>query len=184
LISERYAKEKAVAKESKDKNRYDKKLAAVCGLFCRSCTIYIGSTEDPERLKPIAERSGKKPEEIRCQGCRADVRFIYCQSCKLDKCAAEKGIDFCGSCESYPCEDLKAFQAAMPHRIELWDSQQRIREAGPEQWYAEMIEKYSCPNCGAINSTYDFKCRKCGESPSCAYVAEHAEEIRKAFKKL
>lgn len=167
-----------------DNSKYDKKLAAVCGLFCKSCSMYIGSTEDPERLKSLAKTFGKKPEEVRCEGCRSDVRFFYCQSCKLDKCAASKGIEFCGSCESYPCEDLKEFQAAMPHRIELWKSQERIREAGPEQWYAEMIERYSCPKCGTINSTYDAKCRKCGESPSCAYVGEHKDEIVRQMKKL
>jgi predicted RNA-binding Zn-ribbon protein involved in translation (DUF1610 family) len=184
LSSGRCTKENFVTKESSNKGKYDRRLAAVCGLFCKSCTIYIGSTEDPERLKPIADRYGKKPEEIRCEGCRADVRFVYCQSCKLDKCAASKGVDFCGSCESYPCDDLKEFQAAMPHRIELWESQQRIREAGAEQWYAEMIEKYSCPNCGTINSTYDFKCRKCGASPSCAYVGEHKDEIVRQLDQL
>jgi predicted RNA-binding Zn-ribbon protein involved in translation (DUF1610 family) len=184
LKARRCIKENAVTRESKDKSKYDKKLAAVCGLFCKACSIYIGSTENPEKLKPIAERMGKKPEEIRCEGCRSDVRFIYCQTCKLDKCAAAKGIDFCGSCESYPCEDLRVFQAAMPHRIELWNAQERIREAGPEKWYAEMIERYSCPNCGTINSTYDFKCRKCGASPSCAYVGEHKEEIVRQLKAM
>ncbi len=173
-----------MAKDKKDNGKYDKQLAAVCGLFCKACGIYIGSTEDPERLKIIAARYGKKPEEVKCMGCRSDVRFIYCQTCKLDKCAADKGIEFCGSCESYPCEELKTFQAAMPHRIELWKSHQRIREAGPERWYAEMIEKYSCPKCGTINSTYDSKCRKCGASPSCAYVAEHKEEIVRQMDEL
>jgi len=168
----------------KDDKKYNKELAAVCGLFCRSCSIYIGTTEDPERLKALAAQFGMKPEELKCHGCRADVRFVYCRTCKLDKCAASKGIDFCGSCESYPCDDLKAFQAAMPHRIELWASLDRIRDAGPGKWYSEMVEKYSCPQCGTINSTYDAKCRKCGATPSCAYVAEHGEEIRNALKKL
>jgi predicted RNA-binding Zn-ribbon protein involved in translation (DUF1610 family) len=173
-----------MAENSKGDSKYDKKLAAVCGLFCKSCSIYIGSTEDPEKLKPIAAAMGKQPEEIRCEGCRSDVRFFYCQTCTLYKCAASKGIDFCGSCESYPCEDLKEFQKAMPHRIELWESQKRIKEAGPETWYSEMIKKYSCPNCGTINSTYDSKCRKCGTSPSCAYVGEHKEEISRQLKNM
>ncbi len=36
----------------------DKKLAAVCGLFCPACTIYIGTREDPDRLKASARRTG------------------------------------------------------------------------------------------------------------------------------
>jgi hypothetical protein len=163
---------------------YDKKLAAVCGLFCPACTIYIGSTEDNERLRPIAAQAGKKPEEIRCEGCRSDVRFIYCQTCKLDKCASEKGVDFCGICSSYPCADLKEFQAAMPHRIDLWENQDRIRQVGPEKWFDEMIERYSCPDCGSINSAYDLKCRKCGRVPSCEYVSRHRDEIAAQFKRM
>jgi hypothetical protein len=74
----------------------------------------------------------------------------------MAKCAAAKGVDFCGECAKYPCGDLRAFQAEMPHRIELWKSQARIKEAGYEKWYAEMIEHYSCQKCGTLNSTYDL----------------------------
>jgi hypothetical protein len=171
-------------RETENKHAYDRKLAAVCGLFCPSCTIFIGSHEDTGRLKPMADQFGIKPGEIRCEGCRSDVRFIYCQTCKLDKCASEKGVDFCGSCDEYPCVDLKAFQSAMPHRIELWKNQERIREVGPEKWYQEMLEHYSCPDCGAINSTYDLKCRKCGRSPSCEYVHQHKDEIAAQLKNM
>jgi predicted RNA-binding Zn-ribbon protein involved in translation (DUF1610 family) len=171
-------------RELENKHIYDRKLAAVCGLFCPSCTLFIGSNGDPKRLEPIAAQYGKKSEEIRCEGCRSDVRFIYCQTCKLDKCAEEKGVDFCGTCHEYPCEELKVFQAAMPHRIELWKSQERIREVGPEKWFEEMIEHYSCPECGTINSTYDLKCRRCGRTPSCEYVSQHREEIAQQLKRM
>lgn len=156
----------------------DKRLAAVCGLFCPSCGVFIGTREDPERLAKTAERSGVAVEEFRCDGCRAERRCIYCRNiCKMTGCAAEKGIDFCGQCEQYPCGELKEFQAKMPHRIELWRSQERIKEAGYERWYKEMIEHYSCKECGTLNSAYDISCRKCGSSPSCAYVGIHKDEI-------
>jgi ribosomal protein L40E len=72
---------------------------------------------------------------------------------------------------------LKSFQAQAPHRIELWKSQERIKEAGYEKWSAEMIEHYSCPECHTLNSAYDLACRKCGANPSCAYVNLHKAEI-------
>ena len=50
----------------------DKKLAAVCGLFCPSCTVYIATHEEPERLRIRAKRSGLATEELMCDGCRAD----------------------------------------------------------------------------------------------------------------
>jgi hypothetical protein len=161
----------------------DKKLAAVCGLFCPSCTLFIGSTEDPERLKWLANQFGASIKEVKCHGCRADIRSTYCETCKIAKCAVEKGIDFCGECDEFPCDDLKAFQAQMPHRIELWESHERIREVGWEQWFTEMVERYSCPKCGTINSAYDIACRGCGAVPSCEYVSLHKETIMEHLSK-
>ncbi len=77
-------------------------------------------------------------------------------------CATERGHDFCGQCNDYPCQELREFQAKYPHRLELWESQARIAEAGYEIWYTEMLDNYACPNCGSINSAYDIKCRHCG----------------------
>ncbi len=155
----------------------DKRLAAVCGLFCPGCSIYIASHEDPERLRKFAEYAQLSAEDIKCEGCRSDRRYPYCKTCKMSACAAEKGLDFCGACEDFPCEDLRTFQAEMPHRIELWANQARIQEAGYETWCAEMLEHYACPKCGTLNSAYDLTCRKCGAEPGCAYVGQHKEEI-------
>lgn len=155
----------------------DKRLAAVCGLFCPACSVFIGSQEDPERLKGIAERLQRPVEELECRGCRTEKRCFYCAGCKKTSCAAEKGIDFCGECAEYPCEELKEFQAEMPHRIELWKSQERIKEAGYENWYMEMIDHYSCPQCHTLNSAYDIACRKCGTTPGSTYVKLYKDEI-------
>jgi Protein of unknown function (DUF3795) len=162
----------------------DKREAAVCGLFCPSCSIYIGTDEDPEKLKSIAENFNLPVEEMKCAGCRSDKRMGYCKTCKMVKCASAKGIDFCGACEDYPCEDLKQFQAILPHRIELWKSQERIKEVGYEKWYAEMLKHYACSQCGTINSAYDMVCRKCGASPSCTYVELNQQEIIRRLSEM
>lgn len=163
----------------------DKKLAAVCGLFCPACSLFIGTKEDTKRLKMMAERFQLPVEELECHGCRSEKIGIFCRNyCKMKKCTAEKGIDFCGECSEYPCEELKAFQAQMPHRIELWKSQERIKEVGFEKWYEEMIEHYSCPECGTINSAYDIACRKCGTTPGCNFVNLHKDEIIQNASKL
>jgi hypothetical protein len=161
-----------------DISKPDKRLAAVCGLFCPACTAFIGTREDPERLKVMARRFQRPVEDLHCNGCRTDKRCFYCTSrCTMAKCAGEKGVEFCGACVEYPCDSLKVFQAEAPHRIELWKSQARIKEAGYEKWYTEMIEHFSCPSCRTLNSAYDISCRKCGASPSCAYVRLHKDEI-------
>jgi len=152
-------------------------LAAVCGLFCPACIIYIATHETPEKRAEMAQRFNRPVETLVCDGCRAEHRYSYCESCTLYACAMEKGVDFCGLCGEYPCEDLKAFQAARPHRIELWEAQACIREVGYEQWFVEMTERYACPECGTLNSAYHLACRACGAEPANAYVAEHKSEI-------
>ncbi len=152
-------------------------LSAVCGLFCPSCTIYIGSTEDPQRLEKFASTRGKTVEEIRCYGCHSEKRTLFCQTCIMVRCAAEKGLAFCGQCPEYPCKDIQEFQAARPHRIDLWQSQARLKEVGRERWFAEQIERYACPKCGTINSAYDMICRKCSYDPANAYVSENKTKI-------
>jgi len=170
---------------TKSAGKYDKKTVAVCGLFCPSCTLFIGTQEDPQRLQMLAGVLKLPVEDMRCGGCRSELRSFFCrEQCKMVRCAAEKGIEFCGSCESYPCQELKDFQCAMPHRIELWESLDRIQEAGPETWYGEMLEHYACPSCGTINSAYDLQCRKCGGEPGCRYVAEHRDEIIRQLGKM
>ena len=139
-----------------DENAPDKKLAAVCGLYCPACSVYIGTTEEPERLKMLAERFGMPVSELECLGCRSDKRSFFCRSrCKMAACAAEKGISFCGECSEYPCEELKVFQSQAPHRIELWESLGIAKEQGLDAWFAHMRERYACPGCGTVNSAYD-----------------------------
>jgi hypothetical protein len=144
---------------------------AACGLFCPACNAYIGTTQDPARLDRMALRIDRPAGELRCLGCNSDTVSFYCRSCSLKTCAREKGLTFCGQCDSYPCEDLKAFQAKAPHRKELWESQARIKEAGYDVWYEEMLLHYACKACGTINSAYDARCWKCGAEPSNDFTA-------------
>jgi hypothetical protein len=156
-----------------------KALSAVCGLFCPSCIIYIAQRESPENRKQIAKDLELPPEMLKCDGCRTENRFIYCdRNCKMMPCAEEKGVDFCGECGDYPCEVIKAFQAEMPHRLELWAAHDRIKEVGYEKWFDEMMEHYSCPECHTINTAYHPACRQCGTEPSCGYIEQHQEEIK------
>jgi len=164
-------------KEGNFSGEADKAVAAACGLYCEACTLFIATKEDPARLKRLAARFQLSEEAIKCYGCRSAKRGPYCKTCKMFSCAAERGIDFCVECMEYPCADLKQFQSEMPHRIELWDDLERIKATGYEHWLKNIRENYTCPQCRSINSAYDLKCRKCGEKPSCDYVAKHREEI-------
>jgi hypothetical protein len=168
-----------------DPTALNKQLAAVCGLFCPACTFFIGSTEEPERLGKLAHRFGLTASDVECYGCRSDKRGIFCNKyCKMTRCADNKGIDFCVQCDEYPCAELRAFQEKMPHRIELWESQERIKNGGWEAWYTEMIGHYSCTKCHTVNSAYDLTCRQCGADPSSEYTRVHREQIMKYVDKM
>ncbi|MDI6705056.1 MAG: DUF3795 domain-containing protein [Bacillota bacterium] len=80
----------------------DKRHAAVCGLFCPSCTYFIGTKEDPEKLKERAKLFNRPVEELECYGCRSEKLFFFCkENCAMRNCATEKGIDFCGEGVSF-----------------------------------------------------------------------------------
>ena len=158
-----------------------RKFAAVCGLFCPACTLYIGSTEEPERLAGIAERFSVAVEEAHCHGCRSEVRSFYCRTCGIVKCADERGVDFC---DEYPCTMLREFQAQRPHRAELFEDGDRIREAGYDRWFGEVRARYTCPECSAINSAYDLACRRCGREPGSPFAERHGDLIRRVLKEM
>ena len=161
----------------------DKRHAAICGLFCPACSNFIATQEEPGKLEKRAKKLDRPLEDLKCHGCRSDRLYIFCkEECIMRECAAEKGVDFCGDCLEYPCDALSEFQAKLPHRLELWQDLQRIKEAGYEQWYKEMLEHYSCPQCGTINSAYNLQCRKCGEDPSCKYVELHKIKIEQYIR--
>jgi predicted RNA-binding Zn-ribbon protein involved in translation (DUF1610 family) len=158
--------------------------AAVCGLLCDACSIFIGSQEDPERLAAFAARQGWSVEEARCDGCRADRRTSYCRDCDLFACAASRGYAFCGECEEYPCAALDEFRCERPHRTEIYENLDRISKAGVDVWMQETKERFTCSSCGTLNSAYDLKCRKCGQEPGSAYVAAHRETIVERLRQL
>ncbi|MBU1107133.1 MAG: DUF3795 domain-containing protein [Candidatus Riflebacteria bacterium] len=169
----------------KDKNfkNIEKMFAAVCGLYCEACSWYIATTEEPERLKRLSKQMNFSEAESKCYGCRSHKRLPYCENCKMFACANDRGIDFCSECDEYPCNILKQFQSAMPHRIELFDNLDQIKSVGYKQWLNDIKTKYTCSKCQSINSTYDLKCRKCGLEPSCNYVTEHRQQIEDYLRK-
>lgn len=152
--------------------------AAVCGLSCDVCAVYIATREDPNRLQRIATAKGLSLSETSCDGCRSENRYGPCATCFMTRCATERGVAFCGDCPENPCNELRQFQAAMPHRAELWESQALLRKKGLAAWSDEIRQDHACPSCGTINSAYDLSCRACRHTPSCPFVERHEEKIR------
>ncbi len=57
--------------------------ASFCGVFCKSCPLYIGTKEDPSRLEYLSKRMEKSVDELKCSGCRSDENSYYCRDCSL-----------------------------------------------------------------------------------------------------
>lgn len=161
-----------------------KKTAAYCGLFCESCSLYIGTQFEPERLEVLAKRYGKEIDEMRCNGCRSDKLSFYCVTCEMKACIREKGLDFCSDCDEYPCQTLKEFQVLMPHRAELFDSLDYVRDHGYEKWRNKMKQDFSCEKCGTVSSVYDSKCRNCGNKPPSPFAERNSAQISETLSKL
>lgn len=157
--------------------------AAYCGLFCESCSLYIGTQNDPKRLERLAQEYGKSADEVRCNGCRSDKVSFYCVTCKIKDCICKKELNFCSECNEYPCSILTEFQVQRPHRLELFESLDYVKENGYECWYQKMKTNYSCERCGIVNPVYDFKCRKCGNIPPNPFVERNKLKIIAALQK-
>jgi hypothetical protein len=165
--------------ENSSSSTLNKDLVSACGLYCGACGIYIATQEnDTEKLLQYAIVLNQSLDETFCDGCRADRKSAHCsRMCSFIKCTFEKGIEFCGPCPEFPCRKLKDFQSGMPHRFEILESLNRMKELSRENWLIEMKENYSCPQCNTVNIAYDMACRKCGYTPGSRFVLRNLELI-------
>ena len=92
------------------------KMTAPCGLDCFNCHFFL-AREDREAMNTVEKLSEEHniPVEVMlCNGCRAHDGQIPLQKhvfgeahrCAAYECSKEKGINFCGDCEQFPCDNL------------------------------------------------------------------------------
>ena len=82
-------------------------FAARCGIYCGECEYR---------------------EEMSCPGCIKAAGKPFWGECIIAACCVGKGLDHCGLCADFPCEDLKSFA----YDEEQGDDGQRIRNL--EAW--------------------------------------------------
>ena len=63
----------------------DRDLMGYCGTYCGTCDW---------------------KEKMNCKGCKHHASEVFWGTCKIAKCAIEKGLNHCGECEQMPCQDL------------------------------------------------------------------------------
>ena len=104
-------------------------MIAYCGLDCEKCDAYLATIHDDQALR---ERTAKLwaelnnapilPEDINCQGCRADgVKTVFCDSiCPIRQCAMKKGLATCGGCPEL--ETCPAIGAVISNNAEVLEN--------------------------------------------------------------
>lgn len=166
-------------------NSAKKDLVSACGLYCGACGIYLATQEnDCDKILQYAVVLNQNYEATLCFGCSSKRKSLHCsESCIFVECKQRKGVNYCIDCKDFPCQAMNEFKSKMPHRVEIFDSQKRLKEIGIECWLIEMKDYYTCPHCKTVNSAYHLVCRSCGNIPSCKFVSQHQDEIEQYLAK-
>ena len=150
-------------------------LIAPCGLYCGVCAIYIAHRDNNQKFKErlVALYKGGVPgkgtlpnsdnlkiEDMQCDGCMSDNRFMHCQQCEIRECTQEKGYTGCHQCDEFPCEHIENFPMLVGKKVILRAVPYR-REFGIRKWIQDEEVRYFCPECGNKVFRGVVKCNQC-----------------------
>jgi hypothetical protein len=122
------------------------KMTAPCGLDCFNCHFFL-AREDQEAMNTVEKLSEehKIPFEVMfCNGCRSHDGQIPLQKhvfgeahrCAAYECSKEKGVNFCGDCDQFPCDNLHPYAdmaGDLPHNIKVFNLC-LINKMGLKKW--------------------------------------------------
>ena len=123
-------------------------MTAPCGLDCFNCQFFL-ARKDQEAMREV-ERLSKRlsipVETMLCSGCRNHNGQIPLQKhifgeahrCAAYECFKDKGLNFCGDCEQFPCDKLHPYAdkaGDVPHNIKVFNLC-LINKMGLEEWAA------------------------------------------------
>ena len=117
-----------------------------CGLDCFNCHFYLAQ-EDQDAMNTVVKISKDYniPLEVMlCKGCRNHDGRIPLQKhvfgeahrCAAYECSKEKGLNFCGDCDQFPCDNLHPYAdkaSELPHNIKVFNLC-LINKLGLEKW--------------------------------------------------
>ena len=123
---------------------------APCGVFCLACPSFNKS----------------------CLGCPSENKKQSRKSkwsCKIRRCCyGEMEIDYCGYCESFPCDIINKKlieshegNSRFEYRHEIPDNMKKLKQLGVEEYIKGKRKEYSCPDCGGIVYFYYNICSQC-----------------------
>lgn len=148
---------------------------APCGLYCGVCAIYLARRDRNRKLQEKLLQlyrgetpgKGKLPgaeqltaEEIGCDGCLAQNRFMHCQQCEIRACVLARGLEGCHQCDDFPCRYIDEFPMTVGKKVILRAVPYRRRH-GTEKWVRDEEKRYHCPACGARAFRGARRCSRC-----------------------
>lgn len=70
----------------------DKTLAAVCGLYCEACTLFIATKEDPARLKGLARDFTSQRRRLNVTGVGRTREGLIVRNVKCSRVLLNEGL--------------------------------------------------------------------------------------------
>ena len=150
-------------------------FASPCGLYCGVCAIHIAPRDNNRKFKErlvnlyrggipgkgtLPNSEGLSIDDMQCDGCMSDNRFMHCQQCEIRDCTREKGYTGCHQCDEFPCEHIENFPMTVGKKVILRSVPYR-RKFGTEKWIQDEEARYVCPECGNKVFRGAVKCNQC-----------------------
>jgi len=145
----------------------NKNLLAPCGLYCGVCSIYYADKQNDEKMKEkLAKVYFNTPEQIKCDGCLSDNKYIYCQSCSIRRCVVKKELSGCHECAEFPCRKITKFPFELAKEFMMKSIPAR-KERNDEEWVTWEENNWTCKACGTLAFRGAKRCPNCKtEMPS------------------
>lgn len=134
----------------------DMKYVTYCGLYCRLCANLARIPQLSSALRETLRKEGWEffgPHAVpgfeefwavlqqlsqsgeTCRGCRGGCGD---PDCRIRKCAQERNVELCSSCDEYPCPQIHELAKRYPNLI---SDGARQKEIGVEEWAAEQEDR-------------------------------------------
>ena len=143
------------------------KIVGICGIYCGTCPSYLAYRKnDTVMLEEMSQERGQSVEEMRCEGCLSNKVAADCVDCHpgFRRCAAEKQVTHCFTCDDFPCKRLKDFTDvhivnSISHHEHIIEENAYLREHGIVPWVEKQEAAAKCRGCG---ETLYWHVRECG----------------------
>jgi hypothetical protein len=125
---------------------FSSSLIAPCGMDCRLCRAF-GRAKNP------------------CPGCEGELKSKSRDMCRIRKCEKRTSskMKYCCDCKSYPCDRLKQLDLRYKTKygMSMIENLENIRQYGIRYFVKTEMEKWACPECGAVLCVHKAQCPQC-----------------------